>query len=330
MHKGSRKKSFLQIAAFLLAIVFIVSIVFVVGDFLEKKSGFYSGEEEEAVGTILEFNDQKYTLKDHVETFLVMGLDTKEEISQVESYNNNHSADFLLLLVMDHQERSVSALQINRDTLAEINILGVAGEKIGIVEKQIALAHTYGNGKEVSCRNVANAVSKLLGGITVEHYASVTMDAVPMLTDLVGGVEVTLLEDFTYLDPSYEKGETVLLKGDKALEYVRGRYGLENPTNEARMRRQQGFLTELAKKMMSSTDKAGFSADFAVKISKYMVSDSSANQLELLMDKVSAYESLGIKEIKGESVVVEGYMQFHPDEDALKQTIVDLFYQIKE
>ncbi len=330
MHKGSRKKSFLQIAALLLAIVFIVSVVFVIGNFLEKNSGLYSGEEEDATETILEFNDRKYVLKDNVETFLVMGLDAREEIVQEESYNNNRSADFLLLLIMDHQERSISALEINRDTLAEMNILGVAGEKIGTVEKQIALAHTYGNGKEVSCRNVANAVTKLLGGISVEHYASVTMDAVPMLTDLVGGVEVTLREDFTYLDPSYEIGKTVLLKGEAALEYVRGRYGLEIPTNEARMKRQQEFLSALAEKMMLSIDKEGFSADFALKISKYMVSDCSANQLELLMNKVSAYESLGIKEIKGESVVVEGYMQFHPDEEALKQKVVELFYQIQE
>ncbi len=330
MHKGSRKKSFLQVAALLLAIVFIVSIVFVAGNFLEKKSGLYSGEEEDATGTILELNEQKYTLKDHVETFLVMGLDADESASQVESYNNNQTADFLLLLVLDHEEQSISALQINRDTLAEMNVLGVAGEKVGTVEKQIALAHTYGNGKEVSCRNVANAVSKLLGGISVKHYASVTMDVVPALADFVGGVEVSLQEDFPHLDPSYKEGKTVILKGDAALGYVRGRAGLEDPTNEARMKRQQQFLSALQKKMALSVNQENFTADFALELSEYMVSDCSVNQLESLMNKVSSYKSLGIKEIKGESVVVEGYMQFHPDEEALRQTVVELFYQIQE
>ncbi len=330
MHKGSRKKSILQIAALLLAIVFIVSIGFVAGNFLEKRSGLYSGEEGDPAGEVLELNGQRYTLKENVETFLVMGLDADEGASQVESYNNNQTADFLLLLVLDHKERSISALQINRDTLAEMNILGVAGEKIGTVEKQIALAHTYGNGKEVSCRNVANAVSKLLGGITVKHYASVTMDVVPSLADFVGGVEVTLQEDFTHLDPSYKEGETVILKGDGALGYVRGRAGLENPTNESRMKRQQQFLSGLQKKLSSSLNKENFTADFALEISEYMVSDCSVNQLETLMNKVSSYHASGIKNIAGESVVEEGYVQFHPDEEALKQLVVELFYQIQE
>lgn len=49
--------------------------------------------------------------------------------------------------------------------MTEINVLCVAGEKVGTVNKQIVLAHIYGNGNEVSCRNTSDVVSALLNDI---------------------------------------------------------------------------------------------------------------------------------------------------------------------
>ena len=57
------------------------------------------------------------------------------------------------------------------------------------------------------------AVSNLLFGIEINHYLSFTMDAVALVNDLVGGVQVEVLDDLTFLDPALRKGETVTLKG---------------------------------------------------------------------------------------------------------------------
>ena len=117
-------------------------------------------------------------LKSDVETFLVMGLDKASGTASSDSYNNDKQADFLMLLVFDNATKKCSAIHINRDTMAEVDILGVAGEKIDTVKKQIALAHTYGNGKNVSCQNTADAVSRLLHDVKVNHYISLALDSV--------------------------------------------------------------------------------------------------------------------------------------------------------
>ena len=155
-----------------------------------------------------------------VESFLILGLDKFEDAINNDSYNNDQRADFLMLLVFDNSEKKFTAVHLNRDTMVNMNVLGVAGQKIGTVNKQLALAHTYGNGRDVSCRNTADAVSELLNGVKVNHYLSITMDAVPILNDLLGGVEVTVLDDFSGIDDTLIKGETVTLHGDHALTYV--------------------------------------------------------------------------------------------------------------
>ena len=37
----------------------------------------------------------------------------------------------------------------------------------------------------------------MLMNVNVDHYVSVTMDAVSVYNDYIGGVEVTVLDDFT-------------------------------------------------------------------------------------------------------------------------------------
>lgn len=80
-----------------------------------------------------------------------MGLDKFEKNTSSESYNNDQQADFLILLAIDNNARTVEALHINRDSMAEINILGVGGQIVGTYVGQLALAHTYGSGDHDSC-----------------------------------------------------------------------------------------------------------------------------------------------------------------------------------
>ena len=86
--------------------------------------------------------------------------------------------------------------------MTQIRILGVTGEPAGTFTGQLALAHTYGSGEEDSCENTVLAVSNLLYGMEIDHYVSLTMDGVALLNDLVGGVTVEVLDDFSGIDDS--------------------------------------------------------------------------------------------------------------------------------
>lgn len=274
------------------------------------------------------YNGQWYVPRQNVESVLVMGVDKYETETTADSYNNSQQADFLTLLIVDQKNNSYTTLQINRDTMANIPILGVRGEEAGSFTGQLALTHTYGSGGSDSCRNTVKAVSDFLFGVKIDHYISLTMDAIPKINDMVGGVSLTLLDDFTMYNPAMQKGKEVHLTGDMALAYVRYRKDLEDTTNVNRMKRQRQYLSAL-KGRISENAKSNdsFVLETLDAVSKYMVSDCTVNQLSDLFEKCLAGQDNGITEIAGKSIKGKEYMEFHADEDSLKKTVISLFYE---
>lgn len=333
MREQKDRSRYYRYMAYVLAAVFLVAAGLLVLSIWESDRDEFSGvgEVTESKETIT-FESETYHLKKNVESFMVLGLDkfSTDEVDS-DSYRNDKQADFIFLLVIDNDEKTCRALQINRDTMTTVNILGVAGNKISSAEKQITLAHTYGNGREVSCRNTADALSALLGGVKIDYYASLTMDAVPVYNDLVGGVEVEILDDFTGIDDTLVKGETVTLTGESALNYVRSRYGLDDSTNINRMARQRQYIKALAEKSAEKLEAdSDFAVNAAVTLSDYMVSNRTANQLSELAEKLLTYEILPTLTLDGESKVGEEYMEFHADRGSVNEAVVELFYKRAE
>lgn len=315
------------IAAF--ALIFLFSAALLGLSLWEnQQSEFPVPETGDAVVT---YEGNEYVMKDSLETFLVMGLDKFEGETTSDAYNNDQQADFLLLLVFDDAAKTCSAIHINRDTMADVNVLGVAGQKINTVTKQIALAHTYGNGREMSCRNTADAVSELLHGMKVNHYVSLTMDSVPVLNDLLGGVEVVVRDDFSAIDPTLVKDEKVVLMGEQALTYVRTRRGLEDSSNSTRMQRQRQYLSALYEKLQQRmAEDEEFVVEASLSMSDYIVSDRSVTRLQELVKKFGEYDFIGIRSMEGENVLGEKFIEFYPREDSVRSIVMDLFYTPKE
>jgi LCP family protein required for cell wall assembly len=314
-----------------IVIVFLAATLILVG-ILDKNYGIFPEQMQE--DKVLEYKGEDYVLKKDVETFLILGLDKMSQDTKGDSYNNNQQADFLVLMVFDNSAKTYSAIHINRDTMAEIEVLGLAGNKVGTVNSQIALAHTYGKGGTVSNANTAKAVSKLLKDIKVNHYMSVTLDAVPIMNDLVGGVTVEVLDDFTDADTGLVKGETVTLTSEQALTYIRERQGTGEKTNVSRMKRQKQYIESMRDEIEKCIENdSEFMSDAVLKISDYMESDCSATRLQSIGKRLKSYEFVGLKEIEGEAKTVESddgaHIEFYPDEDKLMQMVVGLFYEKK-
>ncbi len=269
---------------------------------------------------------KKYTLKENIQSLMFIGIDSYESISS-EMYINDRQADFLTLLILDHANKSYSALQINRDTMTRIQTIGLTGENGGSTVAQIALAHAYGTGTKDSSRNTVKAASNLLYGVNIPHYITLPMNSVSVLNDAVGGVSVELLDDFTVLDPAFKKGETVTLKGEQATAYVRYRGELEDSTNIARMARQRQYIAAWMQNLEDAMQKdENFSSRLALDISDDLISDLTVDQLSELSECFMDYEFNGVLEIAGESKQGEKYMEFYVDEDALQKQVLDLFY----
>ena len=273
------------------------------------------------------YNGTAYARREDLETVLLLGVD-KFEGETPEGYVNNQQADFLLLLVMDKQHETCTPIQLNRDTMTQIQILGVTGEPAGTFTGQLALAHTYGSGEEDSCENTVLAVSHLLYGMEIDHYVSLTMDGVALLNDLVGGVTVEVLDDFSGIDESLVQGETVTLQGQQALTYVRSRGGMEDSSNLHRMERQRQYLAALQQQLKAAVrQEDGFTLDALLQLNEYMVSDCTVDQLSDLGDSLAAYQVSDILTTPGDAQEGEEFMEFTVDEAALQQLVMEVFYE---
>ena len=273
------------------------------------------------------YNGTAYAKREDLETVLLLGVD-KFEGETPEGYVNNQQTDFLLLLVMDKQNETCTPIQLNRDTMTQIQILGVTGEPAGTFTGQLALAHTYGSGEEDSCENTVLAVSNLLYGMEIDHYVSLTMDGVALLNDLVGGVTVEVLDDFSGIDESLVQGETVTLQGQQALTYVRSRGGMEDSSNLHRMERQRQYLAALQQQLKAAVQQEdGFTLDALLQLNEYMVSDCTVEQLSALADNMAHYQVSDILTTPGDAQEGEEFMEFTVDEAALQQLVMDVFYE---
>jgi LCP family protein required for cell wall assembly len=143
-----------------------------------------------------------------------------------------------MLVIFDETNLRINMLYLNRDTMLTMPVLGLGGKEAGTYYGQLALAHTYGSGLEDSCENTRNTISAFLGGVRIDHYVSMNMDAVSLLNDLVGGVTVEVTEDFSAVDPTIGMGE-VKLMGQQAINYVRTRKGVGDQLNLTRIQRQK-------------------------------------------------------------------------------------------
>lgn len=331
--KSNTKKILVLVAVLLLCLGVIGAVSF-----------WEAGQEKEAMSVQAEIDESArrrregwierdgvwYAPKQGQETMLLIGLDKMDPLKQSEGYNNNTQADFLLLAVFDDIEEKVHVLHINRDSMAEIPVLGVDGQPAGSVTGQLALAYTYGSGLNDSCVNTVDAVSDFLYGIEIDHYVAMTMGAIPYLNDLIGGVEVTVLDDFSGIDDSLVEGETITLKGEQALHYVRNRADLEDSSNLNRMKRQQQYLTSMAKQVEKLDDDFSVSTQQVATIAKYIISDCSIDTLSRMAEQFVDYPLQEMQDVQGEAVRGEEFIEFYPDEEKLAEQVLELFYEVRE
>ena len=80
--------------------------------------------------------------------------------------------------------------------------------------------------QQSSCN--AEAVSRLMYNIPIDRVCVFNCEAIGVINDAVGGVEVTIENDFTdeseeVLEPEFYKGNTLKLTGEQAVTFIRER-----------------------------------------------------------------------------------------------------------
>ena len=287
------------------------------------------GQETGFVSKTITRENVDYFPRQDITVLLIMGIDQEGPVQSSNYYRNSGSADSIMLLILDEKNEECSVLYVNRDTMLDMDVLGVRNEFAGTTYGQVALAHTYGDGLESSCENVKNTLMKFFHGLTIDYYIAMNMDAVPIMNDAVGGVTVNVKDDFSAVNPSITMGE-ITLNGDQVLDYVRTRKDVGDQKNITRMERQTEYMDSFLHALQEKeTGDLGFIVNLYDEVAPYLVSDCPISTLTNMVDDYTEFAISEVYTLEGENIIGEDHYEFYADEEKLDELAVSLFYAPK-
>lgn len=278
---------------------------------------------------MITYKNETYIKKGNLETYLIAGIDAPGKVEKVTEYDGTGQCDVLAVIVRDRSTDQCKLLSIDRNTITAVKSLDNDGTYLDTTDIQISLAHAMGFDQQVRAENTVDAVSHLLGDQTIDGYAMVNMGAIQVVNDMVGGVTVTIEDDFSDVDPSMKKGETVTLMGEQAEKYVRSRKEISDGSNQNRMSRQSTYEEAFKPAFRNKcAENSKFPLEVYHAMEDYMTTNISAKKfcrLAILMSDENQDEKVAISGTYG--LDEDGWQTFTLDADSLQEAILELFYQ---
>lgn len=185
-------------------------------------------------------------------TMVVMGSDSRtgkgnKGYGSVAKFGDVERSDTTILLHINADRSQAIGVSIPRDTLMMLPECKKDGKTVGGYEGRFNEAMYLGG---PGC--VLKAVEQL-SGVEVDNFMVIDFAAFKRITEAIGGVEICLEEDVN--DPlsglKLDKGLHTV-NGEEALAFVRARKTLGDGSDTSRIRRQQAFLSSMARKVLSS------------------------------------------------------------------------------
>ncbi len=186
-------------------------------------------------------------LKDTV-NILLIGVDHSVERDTWKGKKAFHS-DVMIVLSVNQATGAVNMISLPRDTYA--NIPGVDGiyKLNASIDCGGGWPSADNNYSMSGFEKVCEAASWMLGGIPVQYYYAVDMNAVKGLVDAVGGVQGFDVDmDFKMQGRSYVKGVQDM-NGQAVLDYLRVRKGVSEAGDLNRINRQKKMLVAIFDKI---------------------------------------------------------------------------------
>ena len=277
---------------------------------------------------IVEYKGETYKYNDHLSNYLFLGIDTREAVDTYQSQADAGQADAIFLVSMDRATEKIKVLFIPRDSMTRIEVFNPYGQSLGETTDHLNIQYAFGDGKEKSCELMKTAVSDMLDGLPIQGYCSMNMDGISVITDFVGGIQLTIPDDsLADVNPEYKKGAVVDITGETAEQFVRYRDIDKTQSALVRQERQKTFLQALVQK---AQEKAGEDAGFVTGLYDSVKSYTVTNMGNDIFAKLLAASQNGITDtetVPGEGTHGENFDEYHIDEDALSDLIISMFYE---
>lgn len=271
-----------------------------------------------------------YNYRDDMISVLLMGVDYMSEKSHWENgmISNGGNSDVLALVILNTTTFDFSILYIPRDTMADVLATDEAGNYIDTVYTNISTAHSYGDGKEVSCELTADAVSRLLFSVPITRYAALKFDAIYKISDILGGLTITFDKDYSNINPSYTEGTTVTMSGWQLQRFIV--YRDKSQTESAY---ERGVRDMLVLKAMFDQCKNKIAEeptvvlDIMSELGSYLTTNLDVREISYLAQNIGKmdFSSDTVIKLPGEVRMGETYAEFYPDKDWLHDFVANTF-----
>ena len=299
-----------------------------------KRSDSYIQEEEEkpevagarrltrdSFDGSLTFDGIKYEANSHIDTVLFLGIDSSNQEREGVGISEGGRSDTIILFVIDNDKELITPLEINRDTMVDVDIYDNEGNFLAKGTEQLTMQYSYGNTPQKACNLTREKVSDILGRKRISNVISLTMDGIEPIVDAIGGVTLQLQTDETDIDPSYTEGATITLDGAAAKDFVHTRDVETRGSNISRMSRQTQFMIAMFQTIRSQGSSVVETMENAA--GDYLYEDIDADSI----DHMTSYDYSGeVLNLPGENVEGPLHDEFYLNDDEVTGLILDLFY----
>lgn len=274
---------------------------------------------------IITFNGATYQRRRNLKAVLFLGVDNAELVqAEGDVVGNNGRADTEILFLLDLDAQTTQALVISRDTITEVDVYKGNGDYAYSGQMQITMQYAFGNSDRRSCFLMERTVSRMLYNIPIAGSFALKMDGIPAVVEELGGITLTLQDDYTQIDPSYQAGAQITMDGPAAERFVRYRDITVHGSNENRVERQMWFLHTLFGQLKNRGDPSVVMQRLLAAADDSVETNLDAETLQMLATYPLLDESL---KLPGTSTAGEIHDEFYIDESALQSLVVELFYE---
>lgn len=285
-------------------------------------------------GLFITYKGKKYKYNEDVINFLCLGIDKEIPIEEtVETPNistgSEGFADAIVIVSINIESSQIKMLAIPRDTIVPVKIVDSEGNFLRNENVQIDLQYAYGTTAAESCELMTDTVSKLLYKVPIQRYCSINLEAISILNDAVGGVDVQTLQDIELQNKNYPANTPVHLTGEMARDYVQERNMTLTGSLE-RLERQKQYITNYF-----AAAKEAIKNDMTLPLTLYqnlsekMCTDITTEDIAYLVPELlnMSMDFENISMIPGEIKLGEVFAEYVVNDEQLKELVVNYFYE---
>ena len=289
-------------------------------------------EEMASFQNTIDYHGTTYQYRKDIVNILCIGVDKEEAMWERDDDGGSvGQADAVFLVSLDFEHSNIRILAIPRDTMVSIVACDENGNEMGAFTGQLALQYAYADGQEKSCSLVIGQVADILKNeVPINGYVAMNLSCIGTVNDAVGGVTVEMDDDYTLYNAKFKKGATVHLQGEEAQEFVQGRDITVSGSAYSRIGRQKRYLKAFisqAKKTLAQNP--ALAVNLMSQLSDYMLTDISTDEVLYISTELSGcnFDEENVQILQGNIQMGEKYEEYYLDDEAVQQTIIDLFYE---